>query len=96
MFYSGTQGQMFIDGDKAGKVRSWSFTPAWPAGYHHVGRHRCHLNARHSDEHRQPLAVLLRPGGWHRYVNSGSTLINKLLKAKATGGDPGQGVKRKR
>ena len=25
MFYSGTQGEMFIDGTKAAKVRSWSF-----------------------------------------------------------------------
>ena len=25
MFYTGTQGQMFIDGKKAAKVRSWSF-----------------------------------------------------------------------
>ena len=26
MFYSGTQGKMFIDGVKAAKVRSWSFS----------------------------------------------------------------------
>ena len=25
MFYSGTQGQLFIDGSKAAKVRNWSF-----------------------------------------------------------------------
>ena len=29
MFYSGTQGQMFINGDRAAKVRSWSFSSSW-------------------------------------------------------------------
>ena len=59
MFYSGTQGQMFIDGVKAAKVRSWSFNSALVCWTPHLVI-PIPINTRHPNQHWQLSAVLLR------------------------------------
>ena len=91
MFYSGTQGQLFIDGDKAGKVRSWSFNSS-------LGL--LDTTTLGDTDATSTPGIRTNTGSCQLYyyapvdgiasANSCSTLINKLLKAKATGGEPGQ------
>ena len=90
MFYSGTQGQMFIDGVKAAKVRSWSLSssldllPTTTLG--------------DTDSTSTP-GIRTNSGSCSLFYyapvdglagdNSCSTLIRKLLKQKASGDEAG-------
>ena len=93
MFYSGTQGELFIDGDKAGKVRSWSFNSS-------LGL----LDATtlgDTDATSTP-GIRTNTGSCQLYyyapvdgvanANDCSTLINKLLKSKTAAPNTEPGV----
>ena len=91
MFYSGSQGHMYIDGVKAAKVRSWSFnsslglldtttlgdTDATATPGIRTNTGSCQL-------------FYYAPADGLVGENSCSTLINKLLKQKTAGGEDGQ------
>lgn len=91
MFYSGTQGQMFIDGVKAAKVRSWSFNSSLTL--------LATTTLGDTDKTSVP-GIRTNTGNCSIFYyapadglvgeNSCSTLIRKLLKQKATGGGSGQ------
>ena len=86
MFYSGTNGQMFIDGTKAAKVRSWSFTSS-------LGLLST-TTLGDTDETSTP-GIRTNTGSCELFyyapadgvtgTNSASVLINKLLKAGTDG-----------
>ena len=91
MFYSGTQGQLFIDGAKAAKVRKWSLnsslalldtttlgdTDATVTPGIRTNTGNCQL-------------FYYAPADGTTGSNSCSVLINKLLKAKTAGAESGQ------
>lgn len=91
MYYSGAQGQLFIDGVKAAKVRSWSFnssltllstttlgdTDATSTPGIRTNTGSCSLF------YYAPADDAVAP-------NSCSDLIRKLLKQQATASEPGQ------
>ena len=91
MFYSGTQGQMFIDGTKAAKVRSWSInsslglldtttlgdTDATSTPGIRTNTGNCTI-------------YYFAPTDGTAGTNSCSDLIRKLLKQQSAGGTDGQ------
>lgn len=91
MFYSGTQGHMFIDGVKAAKVRSWSFNSS-------LGL--LDTTSLGDTDSTSTPGIRTNTGNCSLYYyapvdglvggNSCSTLIGKLLKQKSVGGEDGQ------
>ena len=91
MFYSGTQGQMFIDGTKAAKVRSWSLNSS-------LGL--LDTTTLGDTDATSTPGIRTNTGSCQLYYyapadgavgeNSCSTLIRKLLKQKTAGAEDGQ------
>ena len=91
MFYSGTQGHLFIDGVKAAKVRSWSMNSSLSL---------LNTTSLGDTDATSTPGVRTNSGSCQLYYyapadgltgeNSCSTLIRKLLKQKTDGGEDGQ------
>ena len=86
MFYSGTQGQMFINGDRAAKVRSWSFSSSLGLLDTTTLGDTDATATPHPDQHGGSCQLFYyAPVDGIAGANSASHLINKLLKAGTEG-----------
>lgn len=85
MFFSGTEGQLFIEGNKAAKVRSWSFASSLGLLDTTTLGDTDSTSTPGIRTNTGSCSLFYYATANPDYVNSASALINKLVKAGSEG-----------